>query len=174
MTVPDGIRDIRYAVLSAPDRLAAPVLHRLHDDWCAAFRAGALPGHDFIDPVKLHYLLGQLMVVGITETETGARRFHYRLVGTDLVARHGRDATGQWMDEHDDPEVARSGPPACNLVVEAAAPVHITGARMIYGARYPLEYLMLPLSEVAGGMIDRVLIAQIYPADAPRRPYTVE
>ena len=73
------------------------------------------------------------------------------------------------MDEHDDLEVSRSGPPACNLAVEVGQPVRVTGARVIYGQRYPLEYLMVPLSE--GGQIDRLLVAQIYPPDAPRRPY---
>ena len=42
---------------------------------------------------------------------------------------------------------------------------------MIFKQRYPLEYLLLPLVADDGDTIDRLLIAQIYPPDAPRLPY---
>ncbi|WP_341898066.1 PAS domain-containing protein [Ferrovibrio terrae] len=168
----DRVKDLRYGVLDSADRLAHPLLRRLYDDWRTAPHVdGGLPGHDFIDPLKLNYLLGQLLIVGVVRPQADTLRFHYRLIGTDLVARRGRDSTGLWMDEHYDPTVAASGPLACRLAVEARQPVYITAARWIDGKRYALEYLLLPLVDGASHMIDRLLIAQLYPADAPRLPY---
>jgi len=165
----DGIRNVRYAQLDSVDRLSHPLLRRLHDEWLAATPAG-LPGYDFIDPHRLRHLLGYLLVIGVVRGVQDSMRFHYRLIGSDLVARVGRDVTGLWMDEHPDPEVARDGPPACRLAAETGQPVHITAQRVIFEKRYPLEYLLLPLAN-AGGSIDRLLIAQLYPPDAPRLPY---
>ncbi len=167
----DGIRDVQWAVLDSADRLVHPLLRRLHADWQAARASGAeLPGHDFVDPLRLKYLLGALLVVGVERGDGETMRFYYRLIGTDLVARAGRDATGLWMDEHPDPEVARTGPQSCRLCVEAAQPVRITARRVIFAKGYPLEYLLLPLAEADGG-IDRLVVAQIYPPEAPRVPY---
>lgn len=172
MTTPkDGIIDVRHWPLEVADQLSSPLLRRLYADWCAAAPDGGVPDHTFIDPLKLEYLLGQLMVVGVVCSDGGGLRFHYRLVGTDLVARRHRDVTGQWMDEHWDPGVAIDGPPACRLAVETRRPVRISAQRRLDGQLYPVEYLLLPLSDGGVGAIDRLLIAQIYPADTPRLPY---
>jgi hypothetical protein len=167
----DGVRNVQWTVLDTADRIAHPLLRRLHDDWQAAMpEDGGRPGHDFADPLRLKYLLGALLVIDVVRGADDDMRFYYRLIGTDLVARRGRDSTGLWMHEHADPEVARSGPPACRLAVETAQPVHLTARRVIFERRYDLEYLLLPLAGAAGG-IDRLLIAQLYPSDAPRLPY---
>ena len=171
MTGPaDGIRDLRSGILDSVDWLSHPLLQRLHADWLAAKPGDGLPGHDFVDPGRLKYLLGHLLVIGVVRGAQDAMRFHYRLIGTEVVDRLGRDFTGLWMDEHADPEVAREGPLACRLTVESRRPVHATARRVIFDKRYPLEYLLLPLAD-AGGAIDRLVIAQLYPPEAPRVPY---
>jgi hypothetical protein len=167
----DGIRNIRFAVLESADRLSHPLLRRLLADWQDAAGTAGLPGHAFVDPVRLKYLLGALLVIGVARGDRDAMRFHYRLIGTDVVARIGRDFTGLWMDEHADPEVARDGPPACRLAVDSRRPVHVTARREIFHKRYPLEYLILPLAAGDGAPVDRLVIGQLYPADAPRLPY---
>lgn len=167
----DGIIDVRFWSLGVADRLDNPLLRRLHADWCAAAVDGGVPDHDFIDPLKLDYLLGQLMVVGVACSDGGGLRFRYRLVGTDLVARRHRDVTGEWMDEHWDPGVAVDGPQACRLAVETRRPVRVSAGRRLDGQLYPVEYLLLPLSDGGVGTIDRLLIAQIYAAATPRLPY---
>jgi len=170
MTRPaDGIRNLRSGILDSVDGLSHPMLQHLHADWLAAKPAEGLPGHDFVDPGRLKYLLGHLLVIGVARGAQDTMRFHYRLIGTEVVDRLGRDFTGLWMDEHADAEVAREGPAACRLAVESGRPVHATAKRVIFDKHYPLEYLILPLA--AEGVIDRLVIAQLYPANAPRVPY---
>lgn len=160
--------NVAYRQLGSIDDLVHPLLRRLHDDWHAA-SDGVLPGHDFIDPLKLSYLLSHLLVVEVVHAADGPR-FHYRLIGTALVNRRQKDYTGRWMDEHEDVEIATTGTAACRLAVEAQRPVRVTAVRMIDEGRYPLEYLLLPLAG-PDAAVDRLLIAQIYPENAPHLPY---
>lgn len=88
--------NVAYHQLASIDDLVHPLLRRLHDDWHAASN-GVLPGHDFIDPLKLSYLLSHLLVVEVVHA-AGGLRFHYRLIGTALVNRRQKDYTGAgWM-----------------------------------------------------------------------------
>lgn len=163
--------NVAYRQLASVDELVHPVLRRLHGDWHAASK-GVLPGHDFIDPLTLSYLLSHLLVVEVVQAADGPR-FHYRLIGTALVNRRQKDYTGHWMDEHEDAEIATAGTAACRLAVEARRPVRVTAVRMIDEVRYPLEYLLLPLAGSAA-VVDRLLIAQIYPENAPHLPYRTD
>jgi hypothetical protein len=170
-TPADGITDFVYGIVESADRLQHPLIRRLHDDWCAAVPADGLPGHDFIDPLRLSYLLGLLVVMDVVPQTDGSPRFRYRLVGTEVVARRQRDVTGEFMDRHFDPGVASTGPLVCGLAVASRRPVYLTAMRHMYEKNYPLEYLVLPLVGADGRAIDRLVAAQIYPPDAPRVPY---
>lgn len=176
----DGITDFVYGVVEASDQLQHPLIRRLHDDWLAAIpRNGptdgptdGLPGHGFADPMRLSYLLGLLVVMDVVRpTSGGDLRFRYRLVGTDVVARRRRDVTGDFMDQHFDPGVASTGPLVCGLAVEQRRPVYLTAMRHMFEKHYPLEYIVLPLVDAGGKIIDRLVAAQIYPPDTPRLPY---
>jgi hypothetical protein len=167
----DGITDFVYGVVDAPDQLQHPLIRRLHDDWLAAAPPGGLPDHGFPDPLRLSYLLGLLVVMDVVRPEDGPLRFRYRLVGTDVVARRRRDVTGDFMDQHFDPGVASTGPLVCGLAVEQRRPVYLTAMRHMFEKHYPLEYIVLPLVDAGGKMIDRLVAAQIYPPDTPRLPY---
>lgn len=168
----DGITDFVYGVVDTTDKLQHPLIRRLHDDWVAAMPAsGQLPGHGFVDPMRLSYLLGLLVVMDVLHLPGGNLRFRYRLVGTDVVARRQRDVTGEFMDQHFDPGVASTGPLVCGLAVERRQPVYMTAMRHMFEKHYPLEYIVLPLVDAGGQLIDRLVAAQIYPPDAPRLPY---
>lgn len=167
--VTNTLINVAYRPLATADELVHPLLRRLHDDWSAAAQA-ALPGHDFIDPLKLSYLLSHLLVVEVKHGADSGPRFFYRLIGTALVDRLQKDYTGRWMDEHQDQAVATTGTAACRLAVETLRPVRVTAVRLIDEGRYPLEYLLLPLVDTAAH-IDRLLIAQLYPENAPHLPY---
>lgn len=55
------------------------------------------PGKDFLDPLRLRFLLGSLSLL---EIQRQPLRFRYRLVGTDIVQRPGMELTGKWLDDH--------------------------------------------------------------------------
>lgn len=74
-----------------------PLLRAVYD-FCAARRgARRMPARADIDPVELpRFALPNLVLLDIFE---GGERFRWRLTGTGVVDRFGRDATGRFGEE---------------------------------------------------------------------------
>jgi hypothetical protein len=74
-----------------------PLLSAVYE-YCATRRGGrAMPRRADIDPVDLpRFVLPQLMLLDVFE---GGARFRWRLAGTEVVNRFGRDATGHFDEE---------------------------------------------------------------------------
>ena len=75
-----------------------PRLSRFHDYWLGKCRPGRLPSRADIDPVDIPDLLPWIMLIDPVAGPDGYR-FRMRLIGTGIVARAGRDATGRFYDE---------------------------------------------------------------------------
>lgn len=88
--------------------------------WFDARANGEMPGKDFLDPLRLRFLLGSLSLL---EVQPDPLRFRYRLVGTDIVQRLGHELTGHWLDEHPD---------------QAWRPFLLKGATMVHHAAMPV------------------------------------
>jgi hypothetical protein len=73
-------------------------LRRFYDYWLSKCRPGRLPARADIDPVAIPDLLPWIMLIDPVPGPAGYR-FRFRLVGTALVERGGRDATGKFYDE---------------------------------------------------------------------------
>lgn len=159
-------RDIQFTMLTRHDRLQTLRLDRLHREWRETETDAALPCTSFVDPLKLGYLLGALIVFDVEHAAGMRARYRYRLIGTQISERRGRDRTGEYLDQHPEPGFAALASRVCDLVLEARAPVHGVMQREIGGRDYPVEVLVLPLG---GGAITRLLVAELYPADAPCR-----
>lgn len=82
-----------------PQRIGHAGLHGLHDYWAARGRDGRLPARRDIDPVDIPDLLPQLMLIDVARAGDPASPLQFRLVGTALVRRFGRDFTGQPVAE---------------------------------------------------------------------------
>lgn len=86
-------------------RLRSPLHQEAYRYWCSKKSGGLLPGRDAIDPLELPSVLPWLNLVDIVRDGKNYR-FRHRLVGTGLVERFGRDATGAWFEDIYDPEIA--------------------------------------------------------------------
>ncbi len=64
--------------------------------WRSIFDDDVLPDRADIDPVEIPPLLSGIILVDIYRNPY---RFRFRLIGEHMVAYHGRNHTGQWMDE---------------------------------------------------------------------------
>jgi len=152
-------------IIAAATELETPALQRLYGEWCDAGVANGLPGLDFINPERLGYLLGSLVILDVV-----GDRFRYRLVGTNLVARRGKDHTGIWIDEHEDRVTARIGPRLCRLATQTRQAVRLRFKRRLVGQMYPGELLVLPIAGDDGSVL-RILVGQIYAPGAPKLSY---
>jgi len=89
-----------YPAEAAPlSALSHPEHVWLHDYWQAHRPAGGLPARKDIDPTEFpKKILPRLAVIAVEPTE-GGYRYRYRLAGTEIVSRAGRDPTGKAFEE---------------------------------------------------------------------------
>lgn len=76
-----------------------PRFRRLADYLAVKAPPGKLPGRQHIDPIELSDILPYLMLVDVVPQDVTTRRYRIRLVGTEVVAIQGRDATGKLVEE---------------------------------------------------------------------------
>ena len=149
------------------DRVRDPNVRQFLALWFAEADAGRPPGKDFLDPLRLRFLLGSLSLLDV---EKNPLRFRYRVVGTDVVQRLGVELTGKWLDDH---PVASIRP----LLIQGARMVYHTG-KPVYGSvdtralgqDWALEVVAVPLF-AADGSVGWIGAGQTFPPDkAERQP----
>ena len=74
------------------------LLKTLYRYWSDKRRGRAMPSRSDIDLLELPGLLPKLMLLDALGGTDGPR-FRYSMLGSDLVARLGRDPTGRFVDE---------------------------------------------------------------------------
>ena len=101
--------------------LEVPAHRQLFDYWRSKVQAGRLPARKDIDPVDIPALLPWLTVIEVDWSQ-GSARFRIRLVGTGVVNRFGRDATGLWFEDVYESDVYRSQMDYYTQVVTSGMP----------------------------------------------------
>lgn len=77
--------------------LGEPLLKAVYDFYASRRGGRTMPTRADIDPVDMpRFVLPQLVLMEVFD---GGARFRWRLVGTAVVSRFGRDATGRFHDE---------------------------------------------------------------------------
>jgi hypothetical protein len=71
-------------------------LRQVYAYWASKIVGGRLPARAAIDPTEIPRLLPFVFLVDV---ERDPQRFRFRLVGTQICAWAGRDATGLYTDE---------------------------------------------------------------------------
>ena len=96
----DRAEDRNYTAEAAPlSALSHPEHIWLHDYWLKHKPAEGLPSRREIDPVEFPTLmLPRIAVIGVEPSDRGFR-YRYRLAGTEVVSRAGRDPTGKTFEE---------------------------------------------------------------------------
>jgi len=73
-----------------------PKVRRLYEYWRSIHPETGLPGRQHFEPLDIPDLLSTLWLLDVQHEPF---RLRYRLVGTKIVERLGREVTGQWLDE---------------------------------------------------------------------------
>lgn len=131
---------------AADARPARRELAALLDLWRAKAAAapGGLPSRGDFDPLELKPWLPHLF---ITEWERASGRYRYRLIGTEIVATYGRDATGKYFDELYRPEHLAPFLSGYDWVREHGTPNCFTGTLFFVGRDHvQMEAVLLPLA----------------------------
>lgn len=131
-------------------------LRSLLEIWREAHRGNDLPRRADLSPGRF----GRAMPhVALVDVEGDPPRYRWRLIGTHVTKRLGRDQTGRWFDEiYDPPTLARLGA-VYGQSLTHRVPIRFTGTFAFAGkSHHPYEALHLPLVD-DDGRITMLLIA---------------
>ena len=89
-----------YRAVAAPlDQLSHPEHVWLYDYWRGRRPDGSLPSRQDLDPADFpKNILPRIAVIAVEQVD-GRFTYRYRLAGTEIVARAGRDATGKTFED---------------------------------------------------------------------------
>jgi hypothetical protein len=104
-----------------------------------------MPAREDIDPLELREHLGWIL---ITEVVGETRRLRYRLIGSEIAKRLGRDSTNKYLDElYPAPDHERFAS-SFHQVVASRRPMRMTGEVLLSARTWlTFEVLDLPLSQ---------------------------
>ncbi|MSP50637.1 MAG: PAS domain-containing protein [Alphaproteobacteria bacterium] len=147
---------MRYGRL--PDDIRHPNLVRLYRHWESMRGSRPIPSRADFDPLALPDLLGHLILIDVLREPL---RFRYRLVGSRLTERVGRDMTGRFFDDLPEPAYRQRLLAWHGGVVEEKVPRAGMTTRRLLERWEPYEILTLPLS-ADGTDVDMTLTGLYY------------
>jgi hypothetical protein len=130
----------------------------LYDYWRARQRSGRLPARADIDPADLRHLLPRLALIDVLR-EDHDLAFRYRLTGTEIVNRAGRDPTGKRFEELYRGDYLQTANATYRQVVDTGRPHTSDRVYPLVPGREYMRYdrLLLPLAG-DGVTVDMVML----------------
>jgi hypothetical protein len=157
-----GGTEARITVGPAIDaRISDARLRALLAYWRDKSGQRGMPARRDLDPADFTPLLGGVALVDVLHDPL---RFRYRLVGTHIVERLGREMTGQFVSEIPRPQLRHATMKDYELVVHQRAAVLDQGDEIYDGRRFRYEILRLPLA-ADGVLVNMILTAAVYGED---------
>lgn len=140
------------------NRIKSPDLRLIFDYWTGLARASRLPGRADIDPLDFPKLLPRVALIDVVDAEDPVH-FRYRLAGTEIVERAGRDPTGKRFDELYAGTYLDQALETYRAVVAERQPHYSQRVFPLYHGREHLTYsrLILPLAG-DGTHVDMLLL----------------
>jgi len=135
-------------------------LKRLLSDWEGRRRGREFPSRADFDPLDLIYIMGNLSLLDVSYNPL---RFHYRIHGSNLSQRMGKDMTNKSVDEISAPKHAQQVRKQLTGVIENRAPASYSGESEYQAVYVPrdVELLLLPLA-ADGTAIDMIMYAVVW------------
>jgi hypothetical protein len=153
---PQGVQPSFRRKINHPD------LQFLYDYWLERSAEGRAMARDAFDPVDMPGLLKNLI---LAEVDDAGQAIRYRLVGTEIVAAHGFDFTGWTIERLTSGATLEFTRRLYAKVVTRGAPVYSEGHFQWMDKEYQwTKRLHLPLSRNGDGVVDMVLVGQIFDA----------
>lgn len=153
----------RFELISDPAQISDPNVRKFLELWRASHRDGRLPGKEFLDPLRLRFLLGS---ISLLEIQNLPLRFRYRLVGTDIVQRLGMELTGRWLDDHPDKALLPVLLEGAARVYREGTPGYCRAGIRALGEDWLLELVAVPLLG-PDGEIGYIGVGQTFPPGKP-------
>jgi hypothetical protein len=135
-----------------------PTAQDLLTYWQANRSVNGLPDRTAFDPISLRRYLGNLVIADIERDDHTRVRYRYRLIGTDLADRSGRDATGRYFEDIYDPISLAEMKYCFGWVAEHKRPARVFGTfRHANRAYQGFDGLFLPIATDGGNVVNQVI-----------------
>jgi hypothetical protein len=136
-------------------------LDELYAYRASKLRGRRMPSRADIDPAEIKHLLPIVLLTDVIGDEAEPR-FRYRLAGTEIVRRFGRELTGHGVEEMLKGDYGRSVVAVYKAVVQERVPIYSrTRVAVHSGEKVGSDRLMLPLS-ADGERVNMVFTGQIF------------
>jgi len=146
----------------APQTIDHPGLRALYDYWERCRPGARLPGRQHLDPLDIPQLLPNLLLIDVLSPDD----FRYRLVGTALAARVGRDTTGlSIIEAYPDDDWEEIHPDYLYVLGQRRPCLRWTAVTDNKGKSQAYQRLLLPLAG-DGERVDMILAAAYWLEDA--------
>ncbi|WP_193187042.1 PAS domain-containing protein [Nisaea sediminum] len=153
----------------APGHFEDGRLGQLCDYWQTKANGAPAAFWKAIDPTELRFILGYVMLLDVLD---GGADFRYRLYGSLIAERFGRDVTGKTVRDFGDAEyIVNFFLATYQAVTEARRPLLSTHYPRPESQTASWSRLILPLVDETGA-ISRLLVGQIPGEWRPRAPGT--
>lgn len=142
--------------------IADPLIQRFYQYWLEKRDDRRYPRRAALDPIEFRYVLGDVVLVEVRRpgTTAGAMwNFHYKLMGTNIVAIDGYDLTNKTLDDLPEPEYRERIRRTWTEVCETGEPVHYIRDVILDSRTRRYEVLALPLAS-DGEEIDMLVTVQ--------------
>ena len=137
-------------------RIQHPILKRMVTHWDQKRGARAWPLRAEFDPLDFWYAVGYVSLIDVRSSETGRRRYFFRLDGTRQVDLFGVDFTGKFLDQVYDAESLPLAEASYGAAVEQGEPHYYVRQVEFHGRPIQYEIVILPLSR-SGGAVDMLM-----------------
>jgi len=148
------------------DQIRHADLRRLYDYWESRRAGRRYPARSDIDPVEFSFALGNVTLIEVLYNPV---RFKFRLMGSLMAQRVGRDLTGKMVDELPNPAYRDLLLTAYRQAIETGLPNTALYEQTIEGRPRQFEVLRLPLAE-DGQTINMLLLCPMFFEPLPSWP----
>jgi hypothetical protein len=148
------------------DQIRHPDLRRLYDYWESRRAGRRYPARADIDPIEFSFALGNVTLI---EVLYDPLRFKFRLMGSLMAQRVGRDLTGQMVDDLPNPGYRDLLLAAYRKAIETGQPNTAMYEQIIEGRPRQFEVLRLPLAQ-DGEKINMLLLCPMFFEPLPNWP----
>ncbi|GAB2175871.1 PAS domain-containing protein [Dongia sp. agr-C8] len=137
-------------------RIQHPILKRMVAFWDGKRAGRDWPLRNDFDPLEFWFAVGYVSLIDVRSSETGRRRYFFRLDGTRQVDLFGVDFTGKFLDQVYDAESLPLAEASYGAAVEQGEPQYY--ARQVEFHERPIQYeiVILPLSRT-GPAVDMLM-----------------
>ena len=148
------------------DLIKAGKIRQVYEYWLSKHRGRDMPAPDDIDILDLDFAIGSISLIDVTDQSP---RFQIRMIGSQVVARHGQENTQRFVDEIEVEDTREKLLSSYGKVFARREPFWIERRTFSEDHIYNYECLILPFADETGQVVQLMSVLE-WPGDSSAKP----